>query len=96
MSLRFAAARAGADAARALTFHGHAVAPPRIRADVLDVLSRSRARLHRSASLGDGFSVALWSNSFDATRDWPGHHTFSLYLHGGHGTYREDAPCERG
>jgi len=40
--------------------------------------------------------VAQWSNSFDATRYMPDHHTLSLYLRGGHGTYREDAPGERG
>ena len=44
-------------------------------ADVFDVLSRSRARLHRRATLGDGLAVAQWSNSFDATRYLPGHHT---------------------
>ena len=70
-----------------------ASAPP---ADVFDVLSRSRARLHRRAALGDGLAVAQWSNSFDATRYLPRHHTLSLYLRGGHGTYREDAPAERG
>jgi len=64
--------------------------------DVFDVLSRSRARLHRRAALGDGLAVAQWSNSFDATRYMPDHHTLSLYLRGGHGTYREDAPGERG
>ncbi len=73
-----------------------ALAPPLPSADVFDVLSHSRARLHRRAALGDGLSVAQWSNSFDATRYLPGHHTLSLYLHGGHGTYREDAPSERG
>ena len=65
-------------------------------ADVFDVLARSRARLHRRAALGDGLAVAQWSNSFDATRYLPRHHTLSLYLRGGHGTYREDAPSERG
>ncbi len=70
-----------------------ATPPP---ADVFDVLSHSRARLHRRAALGDGLSVAQWSNSFDATLYRPGHHTLSLYLSGGHGTYREDAPGERG
>ena len=64
--------------------------------DVFDVLSHSRARLHRRAALGDGLAVAHWSNSFDATRYLPPHHTLSLYLRGGHGTYREDAPSERG
>ena len=65
-------------------------------ADVFDVLTRSRARLQRRAALGDGLAVAQWSNSFDATRYLPRHHTLSLYLRGGHGTYREDAPSERG
>ncbi len=65
-------------------------------AHVFDVLSHSRARLHRRAALGDGLGVAQWSNSFDATRYAPGHHTLSLYLRGGQGTYREDAPSERG
>ena len=65
-------------------------------ADVFDVLTRSRAHLHRRATLGDGLAVAQWSNSFDATRYLPHHHTLSLYLSGGHGTYREDAPSERG
>jgi len=64
--------------------------------DVFHVLSHSRARLHRRAALGDGLAVAQWSNSFDATQYKPGHHTLSLYLRGGHGTYREDAPSERG
>ncbi|MCK9684653.1 AraC family transcriptional regulator [Scleromatobacter humisilvae] len=71
-------------------------AAPSPPADVFDVLSRSRARLHRRATLGDGLAVAQWSNSFDATRYLPRHHTLSLYLRGGHGTYREDAPTERG
>ncbi len=71
-------------------------AAPSPTADVFDVLSRSRARLHRRAALGDGLAAAQWSNSFDATRYLPRHHTLSLYLSGGHGTYREDAPSERG
>src|SRR4051794_16516838 len=58
--------------------------------DVFDVLSHSRARLHAQAALGDGLAVAHWSNAFDATRYRPGHHTLSLYLSGGHGTYRRD------
>ncbi len=72
------------------------IAPPSTPADVFDVLSQSRARLHRRAALGDGLAVAQWSNSFDATRYMPRHHTLSLYLRGGHGTYREDAPSQRG
>ena len=73
-----------------------ATATPSPSADVFDVLSHSRARLQRRAALGDGLAVAQWSNSFDATRYLPRHHTLSLYLRGGHGTYREDAPSERG
>ncbi len=73
-----------------------AAPPSSAPTDVFDVLSHSRARLHRRAALGDGLAVAQWSNSFDATRYMPGHHTLSLYLRGGHGTYREDAPTERG
>ena len=73
-----------------------AAASPFSPADVFDVLSHSRARLHRRAALGDGLAVAQWSNSFDVAHYMPGHHTLSLYLDGGHGTYREDAPSERG
>src|SRR6185295_1056799 len=75
------------------------IAPPAMPAaagDVFDVLSHSHARLHRHAALGDGLGVAHWSNAFDSTRYRPGHHTLSLYLRGGHGTYRRDAPGERG
>ena len=72
------------------------IASPSLPSDVFDVLSHSRARLHRRAELGDGLAVAQWSNSFDVARYMPGHHTLSLYLDGGHGTYREDAPSERG
>ena len=80
-------------AATALAMSATASSSP---ADVFDVLSHSRARLHRRATLGDGLAVAQWSNSFDATRYLPRHHTLSLYLRGGHGTYREDAPAQRG
>ena len=61
-----------------------------------EVLARSNARLHRRAALGDGLSVALWSNQRDAMRYQPTHHTLSLYLQGGQGTFREDAPQQRG
>ena len=64
--------------------------------DVFDVLTRSRARLHRRAALGDGLGAALWSNSLDETRYRPTHHTLSLYLRGGQGTFRVDAPQQRG
>ncbi len=61
-----------------------------------DVLARSNAQLHRRAALGDGLAVALWSNQHDAMRYLPTHHTVSLYLGGGQGTFRTDAPDERG
>lgn len=68
------------------------------RHEVFDVLlSRSRARLLASATLGDGLGVATWRNGRDETRyARPGHHTLSLYLAGGHGTYRTEAPSRRG
>ena len=61
-----------------------------------DALRLSKARLHRRAALGDGLSVALWSNQRDAVHYLPTHHTLSLYLDGGRGTFREDAPALRG
>lgn len=64
--------------------------------DVFEVLTRSRARLHRRAALGDGLGAALWSNREDTTQYRPTHHTLSLYLRGGQGTFRLDAPQERG
>lgn len=71
-------------------------ASPAAGGSVFDVLSSSRARLHRHAAVGDGLVIAQWSNRFDTTRYQPQHHTLSLYLSGGHGTYRADAPGERG
>ena len=69
---------------------------PTLPSRIDEVLSRSHARLHRRAALGDGLSVALWSNRHDAMRYLPTHHTLSLYLGGGHGTFRQDAPQQRG
>ena len=64
---------------------------------VFDVLSRSRAQLLAGASLGDGYTAARWHNAHDATTyRRPGHHTLSLYLAGGHQTYRTDQPALRG
>jgi AraC family transcriptional regulator len=64
---------------------------------VFDVLSQSRATLLHSAALGDGLDVALWRNSRDETEyRRPGHHTLSLYLSGGEGTFRADQPGLRG
>lgn len=72
--------------------------PPLPDADVFTVLaSQSRARLLQAADLGDGFSAAIWCNAHDATRYVrPGHHTVSLYLAGGFGTFRNEVPGERG
>lgn len=68
------------------------------RHEVFDVLlTRSRARLLASATLGDGLGAAMWCNGPDETRyASPGHHTLSLYLAGGHGTYRTEAPSCKG
>ena len=70
--------------------------PGRLGGSVFDVLSHSRARLHRRADLGDGLSAALWSNAFDTSCYRPTHHTLSVYLSGGQGTFRIDAPQVRG
>jgi AraC family transcriptional regulator len=65
--------------------------------EVFETLTQSRAQLLRGASLGDGLGVAMWRNGKDApTYQAPGHHTLSLYLSGGHDTYRTDAPSLRG
>nr|WP_242612509.1 helix-turn-helix domain-containing protein [Corticibacter populi] len=40
--------------------------------------------------------VALWSNQRDAVGYLPAHHTISLYLQGGRGTFRTDAPQVHG
>lgn len=64
---------------------------------VFQALSQSRASLLNSAGLGDGLEVALWRNANDETQyHRPGHHTLSLYLHGGGGTFRADQPQLRG
>jgi len=64
---------------------------------VYDVLSASRARLERSCSLGDGLRLAQWYNHDDSPRyAEPGHHTISVYLNGGFGTYTASHPERRG
>lgn len=64
---------------------------------VYDVLSASRARLERSCALGDGLRLAQWHNHDDSPRyAAPGHHTISVYLAGGFGTYLADQPSLRG
>ncbi|WP_457328529.1 helix-turn-helix domain-containing protein [Rhizobacter sp. P5_C2] len=71
--------------------------PDLSRHEVFDVLAHSRAQLLRSATLGDGLAVAVWRNAADATRySRPSHHTLSLYLSGGQGTWRREVPDLRG
>lgn len=54
---------------------------------VFDVLSRSRAQLERSTTLGDALLLAQWRNDRDRpSYHRPGHHTLSVYLEGGEGT----------
>lgn len=54
---------------------------------VYEVLSQSRAKLQRSAALGDALQLAQWHNSYDHTRyQHPGHHTLSVYVSGGQRT----------
>jgi len=64
---------------------------------VFDVLSASRAHLERSCSLGDGLRLAQWYNHDDSPRyAEPGHHTVSVYLTGGFGTYAASHPERHG
>ncbi len=64
---------------------------------VYDVLSASRARLERACELGDGLRLAQWHNHDDSpSYAAPGHHTISVYLAGGFGTYLAEQPDLRG
>lgn len=64
---------------------------------VYEVLSASRALLERSCALGDGLRLAQWYNHDDSPRyAEPGHHTISVYLAGGFGTYPAHRPELRG
>ena len=64
---------------------------------VYEVLSASRARLERACTLGDNLRIAQWYNHDDAPRySEPGHHTISVYLTGGFGTYPTIHPERRG
>jgi AraC family transcriptional regulator len=64
---------------------------------VYDVLGASRARLERACALGDGLRLAQWHNHDDApVYTAPGHHTISVYLAGGFGTYLAGRPTLRG
>ena len=64
---------------------------------VFDVLSASNAHLERACELGDGLRLAQWHNHDAATTYVaPGHHTVSVYLAGGFGTYLAERPSLRG
>ena len=64
---------------------------------IYDVLGASRARLERSCRLGDGLLAAQWYNHDDSPRyAEPGHHTISVYLTGGFGTYAASHPERHG
>ena len=64
---------------------------------VYEVLSACGARLERACELGDGLRLAQWYNHDDApVYSAPGHHTLSVYLAGGFGTYLAEQPDLRG
>ena len=64
---------------------------------VYEVLSDCGARLERACELGDGLRLAQWYNHDDApVYSAPGHHTLSVYLAGGFGTYLAEQPGLRG
>jgi AraC family transcriptional regulator len=64
---------------------------------VYDVLSASHADLERVCELGDGLRLAQWHNHDDTpSYAAPGHHTVSVYLAGGFGTYIAGQPHLRG
>lgn len=64
---------------------------------IYEVLSASHAQLERSCALGDDLRIAQWYNHDDAPRyAEPGHHTISVYLAGGFGTYPTIRPDLRG
>ncbi len=57
---------------------------------VFRTLSQSTATLERAVTLGEGLAIAQWRRSAHETLsyDMPGHHTLSLYLHGGEKSFR--------
>lgn len=57
---------------------------------VFRTLSRSTATLQRATSLGEGMAISQWSRTARETLGYetPGHHTLSLYLHGGDRSFR--------
>lgn len=65
---------------------------------VFRTLSASTATLARAASLGEGIAISQWGRSAHETLgyDMPGHHTLSLYLHGGEKSFRVGNPLHGG
>ncbi|RBL79645.1 AraC family transcriptional regulator [Streptomyces cavourensis] len=65
---------------------------------VFRTLSASTATLARAASLGEGIAISQWGRSAHETLgyDMPGHHTLSLYLHGGEKSFRVGHPLHGG
>lgn len=57
---------------------------------VFRTLSRSTATLERASPLGEGMAISQWRRSAHETLGYetPGHHTLSLYLHGGDKSFR--------
>ena len=61
------------------------------------VLSGTRAQLQRSASLGQALELAIWANGDDEVHyQRQGHHTLSVYLHGGEGSQLQGEAQARG
>lgn len=64
---------------------------------IFENLLRHKAQLHDSVQLGSGLQLAAWSNANDRVTQCGDHHTLSLYVTGGHETYREtEKGCQRG
>ncbi|WP_462380145.1 helix-turn-helix domain-containing protein [Pseudomonas sp. Marseille-QA0892] len=65
---------------------------------IYSAMSQSpNARVEQLADLGDGLHAVLWTNHDDA-RDYhaPSHHTLSCYIDDGRGTFRREAPTQKG
>lgn len=56
---------------------------------IFENLLRHKARLLDSVQPGSGLQLAAWSNENDTVTQQGDHHTLSLYISGGHETYRE-------
>lgn len=65
---------------------------------IYSTMSQSpHACVEQLADLGDGLHAVLWTNHNDA-RDYeaPSHHTVSCYIDDGRGTFRREAPSQKG